>query len=209
VLGLDVSAPMLEVATRRATDAGLRNARFVVADASTHRFEGRFDLIFSRFGIMFFSDPVTAFRNLEGALGPGGRVTFICWGPASDNPWFRVPMAAAGTILALPEPAPPEAPGPFAFADRVRVQQILESAGFVDVTITPASPSYALGADLDTAATNAVETGPVARLLLDADEPTRQRVRAAIREAITPYQTPSGVVTASLAWIVAARKALA
>jgi hypothetical protein len=89
----------------------------------------------------------------------------------------------------------------------VRVQQILESAGFVDVAITPASPSYVLGADLDTAATNAVETGPVARLLLDADEPTRQRVRAAIREAIRPYQSPNGVVTTSSASIVAARKA--
>jgi SAM-dependent methyltransferase len=206
VLGVDVSTPMLEVASRRAREGGLPNARFVVADASTHRFDGSFDLVFSRFGIMFFADPVAAFRNLATALRSGGRLTFICWGPVAENPWFSVPMTAAGTVISLPEPTPPGAPGPFAFADRGRLRTILESAGFVDVAITPATPTYVLGPDPETAATNAVETGPVARLLLDVDEPTRQRVRGAICEAIAPYQSPSGVVIASSAWIVGARK---
>ena len=202
VLGVDVSAPMLDRARQRAKAAGLSNATFTVADASTHPFAGTFDLLMSRFGVMFFADPVAAFRNLRGALRPGGRVTFVCWAPVADNHWFRVPMASAGTVVPLPEPTPPGAPGPFSFADPARVREVLAGAGFADASVEPSSPDFTLGPDLDTAATNSVETGPVSRLLIDVDEPTRARVRAAIRDALKPYAGPRGVLLPAKTWIV-------
>ncbi len=202
VLGVDVSAPMLERARQRAKAAGLSNTTFTVADASTHPFEGTFDLLMSRFGVMFFADPIAAFSNLRRALRPRGRVTFVCWAPVADNHWFRVPMASAGTVVPLPEPTPPGAPGPFSFADPARVREVLLGAGFADASVEPSSPDFSLGPDLDAAATNSVETGPVSRLLLEVDEPTRARVRVAIRDALAPYASPRGVVLPAKTWIV-------
>lgn len=194
VLAVDVSAPMLGLARRRAQERSLSNATFAVADASTHAFEAKHDLLLSRFGVMFFRDPTAAFTNLRRALKPGGRLAFVCWGPVAENPWFRVPMVAAGTVVPLPEPTGPEEPGPFAFADRARVQRILEGAGFGQVTLERSSPGFVLGENPDTAATTAVDTGPVSRLLTEADDATRARVRTAIREAITPYLDRKSVV---------------
>jgi SAM-dependent methyltransferase len=205
VLGVDPSAPMAEVARRRALDRGLKNARFVVADASAHAFDADCDLLFSRFGVMFFADPTRAFANLRGALRQGGRAAFVCWGPVAENPWFRVPMAAAGTVIPLPEPAAPGDPGPFSLADRERLQSILEAAGFLGVHVDRVSPLFVLGADLDQAATNAIETGPVSRLLLDVDEATRKRVRSAIREQLAPHASAGGLALSSAAWVVTAR----
>lgn len=209
VLGVDVSAPMLERARQRAGSRGLSRVTFTEADASTHPFEGASDLVLSRFGVMFFADPVAAFTNLRRALKPGGRVAFVCWGPVVDNGWFRVPMTAAGTVIALSEPTPPGAPGPFAFADRERVLGVLRGAGFTELSVEASSPDYVLGPDVDTAATNGVETGPVARLLVEADEATRGRVRSAIRGALEPYLTARGVVLPSKTWIVRGRSTLA
>lgn len=205
LLGVDVSTPMLELARMRARQRGIENATFVAADASSYTFEPRFDLVFSRFGVMFFRDPAGAFANLRSALRPGGRLAFVCWAAVEDNPWFAVPLAAAMTILPPPEPAAPGAPGPFALADRERTRGILESAGFAEVRIERTSPPFVLGPDLDTAATNAIETGPVSRLLLDADDSTRLRVRAAIRERLGAHAGAQGVVLASAAWVATAR----
>jgi SAM-dependent methyltransferase len=205
VLGVDVSVPMLDRARRRAKAGGLSNATFTVADASTHAFDATYDLVFSRFGVMFFADAVAAFENLRGALRSGGRVTFMCWGPVADNHWFRVPMAAAGSIVDLPAPTPPGEPGPFAFADRSRVEGVLQKAGFTGVRVQSAAPEYILGADVDEAATNAVETGPVARVLVEVDAPTRARAREAIREALKPYLGAEGVLLPASTWIVQAR----
>jgi SAM-dependent methyltransferase len=205
VLGVDVSAPMLERARHRAKASGLSNATFTVADASTHPFEAAFDLLISRFGVMFFADPAAAFTNLRRALEPGGRVAFVCWAPVVDNHWFRVPMTATGTVMPLPEPTPPGDPGPFAFADPGHVREVLKRAGFVDVSVEASSPDFALGPDLDVAATNAVEVGPVSRLLLEVDGATRGRILAAIREALKPYVGTRGVVLPAKTWIVRGR----
>lgn len=205
-LGVDVSAPMVDIARTRARQRHLVNATFVVADASSYAFEPRFDLLFSRFGVMFFRDPAGAFANLRSALRPGGRLVFVCWGSVDDNPWFSVPMAAAATILPPKERTAPDAPGPYSLADPARVRGILESAGLAEIRFERTSPPLVLGPDIDTAATNAIETGPVSRLLLDADEGSRQRVRVAIRERLAPYAGPEGVILASAAWVVTAHK---
>ena len=118
VLGVDVSEPMLARARERARHAGVDNLQFQRGDAQVTPFEpGSFDLVHSRFGIMFFEDPPAAFANMRRALAPNGRVTFVCWQPLSENPWMRIPMAAALPHIELPPIPAPGAPGPFALGD--------------------------------------------------------------------------------------------
>lgn len=134
VLGVDISRPLVEEARRLLDAEGVRNASAEEADAQTFPFEQEgFDLVFSRFGIMFFEDPEAAFRNLRSALRPGGRLSFVCWPSPRENPFMVIPLAAAGKHVALPEPGEPDAPGPFAFADLERVQSILSRSGFGEV----------------------------------------------------------------------------
>ena len=206
VLGVDLSAPMVARAKERAASAGVRNATFALGDATTHPFESNADLVFSRFGVMFFPDPVAAFKNLRGALRAGGRMAFLCWAAPGDNPWMHVPVAAASSIVTPPPPPAPDDPGPFALANRDRVSGILEQARFVDVRIEAFASEYCFGPDLDAAAAFAVETGPAARLLGDVDDATRARARVAVREALTPYLGPRGVTLATSTWLVSARR---
>ncbi len=129
VTGIDLSAPMLERAQARAAGLGLANVRFLNADAQTTPLgSAAFDLIFSRFGVMFFADPTAAFANLRASLAPGGRVSFVCWQELKLNPWMRVPLLAAAQHIPLPAPAAPDAPGPFSFAAPARVRGILASS---------------------------------------------------------------------------------
>ncbi len=145
VLGVDVSAPMLEVARRRVAADGLSQAEVLLADAATHRFAaGQADLIFSRFGVMFFDAPVEAFINLRQALATGGRLFFACWRPFKHNDWFAVPFKAVVPHLPPQEKPEPDAPGPFAFADPERVT-ILGLAGFSDVAIRPVDTMLTVG----------------------------------------------------------------
>jgi len=117
VLGLDVSKAMLARARERARGQRLVNVEFAHADASTYAFAGDRDVVFSRFGVMFFREPIAAFTNLRRALGPGGRLTFVCFGDRELNTWWTVPVAAASTVVAPPPPTPPREPGPFALAE--------------------------------------------------------------------------------------------
>jgi len=118
VTGIDISTVMLDRARQVAQEAGVRNVEFVNADAQTYTFPAAaFDVMFSRFGVMFFIDAVTAFAHLRAALRPEGRVAFVCWRSLFDNPWMLVPMMAAASHVQLPAPPAPDAPGPFAFAD--------------------------------------------------------------------------------------------
>jgi len=203
VVGVDVSEPMLGLARHRAR--GRANVSFSLADASTQAFEDGFDLLFSRFGVMFFADPEAAFRSLRRALRPSGRVAFVCWGPTRDNPWFSIPMAAAATVVPLPAPTPPDEPGPFSFSDPARVERILKAAGFSDVAASPVSPPFFLGTDPDAAAAFSIEAGPVSRLLVDAAPETRTAVLAAIRIALTSHAGPDGLALPTSAWVVRAR----
>jgi SAM-dependent methyltransferase len=207
VVGVDVSVPMLEVAKARADRAGIANVRFLESDAQTHRFEASSaNAVFSRFGVMFFSDPVAAFANIRHALAPGGRLAFVCWRAMSENPLMTAPMLAAAPHLPEP-PAPPGdpfAPGPFAFADRDRVFGILSHAGFADIEITPHDQPLTTG-DVEQTVEVSMRIGPLGRLLAERPD-LRARVVDAIREAVTPLATADGVFFDSATWIVTARK---
>ena len=184
VTGVDISAPMLARARERAGELGLRNLRFLEADVQEAKLgEQAFDLVFSRFGVMFFADPKSAFANLRASLAPGGRLAFVCWQEVKRNPWMLVPTLAIAQVVPLPPPPEPGAPGPFAFADPTRVRAILEGAGFAEVAIEPFLGRCGRG-DLDEAAEFSLVVGPAARALADASEDQRAAATAAVREAL-------------------------
>lgn len=208
VLGIDISQPMLARAQERQHELGTANLTFLRADAQTYPFEReRFDLIFSRFGIMFFDDPPAAFSNLRTALRSDGRLCFLCWQSLEKNEWVRVPLRAASQHVELPAPPAPGAPGPFAFADPDRVRRVLVAGGFTDVSFETYEAALSLGGatSVDDAVEFMLEIGPIATLLRDADPSVRTRVAQAIREALIPYASRDGVSLGGTAWIVSAR----
>jgi len=210
VLGIDISQPMLARARERQNELGIKNLEFLCADAQTYSFEReRFDLICSRFGVMFFDDPTAAFGNLRPALRSDGRLCFLCWQALEKNEWARVPLMAATRHIQPPAPPAPEAPGPFAFADPERIRRILEGGGFKEVSCESYEAELSMGGarTVDEAVEFSLEIGTVARLLPGADTDTRTRVAQSIREALTPYASQYGVSLHGAAWIVLARPA--
>jgi SAM-dependent methyltransferase len=203
VLGVDISTPMLELARQRISSAKLSNVHFKNADAQTATLPGsHFDLLFSRFGVMFFVDPTAAFTNLARALKPGGRLTFVCWQPLPMNPWVRDPMLAIAKHLPTPPtPPPPGTPGPFAFGDAARTQGILESAGFSGVSLEPLTGELSLGKTVDEAVAFATEMGPVGALLADTSDAVRKAAAQAMRELFQGRAQPSGVSLGYACWI--------
>ena len=138
VVGVDISEPMLDVALRRRPSAPDLQVAFRKLDAQTGDLgHGFFDAAYSRFGVMFFGDPVAAFANIRASLKPGGRLAFVCWRPVSENPWMQAPLQAALPLLPPVTPPDPTAPGPFAFADLSRVRSILANSGYGSATINP------------------------------------------------------------------------
>ena len=191
VLGVDVSKPMLDQARASQGDFG-GVVEWQEADAGSFRFApGEADLLISRFGVMFFAEPLAAFRNMRHGLSKGGRLAMLCWRPLVDNPWFNVPRTAVLQVVPPPEPTSPDAPGPLAFSDAARVGAILAHAGFTDVRSSVASAPLQLDADPDGELEAAVEFltmfGPASRLILDADAAVRPRAIAAVREAVQTY----------------------
>jgi len=209
VVGVDLSADLLAEARRRAAAAGARNLDFVEADAGSHPLgENRFDLLFSRFGVMFFADPTAAFANLRRAMRPGGRLVFVCWTRFKDNPWALVAYAAAAQHLPPLPPLGPEDPGPFAFGDPERVRRILGGSRWNEVRLDPIEHPVALatGGGLDEALSFCGSGSPVSRLLADAPEEGKARALAAVRAALAPYEMADGrVELPGRCWLVTAR----
>jgi SAM-dependent methyltransferase len=208
VLGVDVCAPMLARARERSRN--LPNVAFLEADAQTHRFDpAGTDAAFSRFGVMFFADPTSAFANLRAALRSAGRLVFVCWQELSKNPWCTVPLGALAAHVPLPPPPAPGEPGPFSFGDAARVRSILEGAGFTAIEIDALEQPLGLGdgGGIEQAVEFAVEVGPTARLVRDVAPDVKSRVRDAIHTALLPFAGPGGVRLPSACWIVAARNA--
>lgn len=205
VTGVDISAPMLDVARARPVLEGTATPTFVECDAQTAELgEGIYDAIFSRFGVMFFSDPVAAFKNLHRALKPHGRLTFVCWRPFQDNLWMRLPMEAARPFLPAPTPSDPTAPGPFAFADADRVQSILTQAGFTGIGLRPFDMAIG-GSPLDQTVALTFKVGPLASILREQPD-LKPVVEEAVMAAVSAYQTPQGVLMPAAVWIVSATK---
>jgi SAM-dependent methyltransferase len=206
VLGVDVSAPMLARAAER-LPPGAR-VKLVRADATTYQFElAAFDLLFSRFGVMFFAEPARAFANLRTALKPSGRLAFACWRKFDENPWLQVPLRAAlEHVPPLPRPGP-EDPGPFSFASQQRVHRILADAGFQSVILEPRDfdLDIAFGGGIEEAVEAAMALGPTSRALQDQGPETRSAVATSIRRALQPYQCDKRVVLAGAIWLVTAR----
>lgn len=187
VLGLDIAPGMVAGARRRAEAAGCENATFTVGDAQVADLgDGAFQGAFSRFGIMFFADPVAAFANIRRCLAPGGRLSFCCWQPPMANEWMTVPTMVALGVLGMAPPQPdPAAPGPFAFADPDFVRSVLEAAGFGDGDIDLRNDVVELPeADIAARAASSLRQGMVAELLKDAADDTRQRVQAALVDTL-------------------------
>jgi SAM-dependent methyltransferase len=209
VVGVDVSGPMLAVARRRAAEAGLANVELIEADAGAVELPRAFDVIYSRFGWMFFADSVAALRHLRGAAVAGGRLAFVGWRGIAENDWATVPLEAVSSLVALPPPSSPDAPGPFAFGDRSRIERVLAAAGWVDVAVVPFDRPYAIGTDLEGAVRFAMQLGPAARALADAglatDDALRDRARTVLTDALAAHVGPDGAVTMRGAtWLVTA-----
>ena len=202
--GLDISAPMLNVARARA-EAQNANVEFVEADAAAHDFQPVFDLVFSRFGVMFFADPVAAFANVRKALAPKGRLVFVCWRALKDNLWASVPLMAAKELLPPQEAVDPYAPGPFAFAEKLRLESILRDAGFAAVRIEAFDGQMGLGATAEDATGFVFEIGPLARAARELDEPLRAKIRETVLQALKPHQTSMGVTLPAACWFVEAK----
>jgi SAM-dependent methyltransferase len=205
VTGIDISAPNLALARARA-HAGMADVNFIEADAATYDFQPVFDLAFSRFGAMFFDEPVGAFTNIRKGLAKHGRLVFVCWRTFRENAWSFVPYEAALNLLPPQEPMHPHAPGPFAFADDARVRLILDEAGFRDIAIKPLDTTVNLGATIDDALTEALTIGPLARAAAELDERQREEIRRRIAPVIAKFQTTYGVVAPAAVWLVSARK---
>ena len=203
VVGVDISQPMLDVAFRRSRTADLQ-VTFRKLDAQTGDLgDGLFDAAFSRFGVMFFSDPVAAFANIRASLKPGGRLAFVCWRALNENPWMQAPLQAA--LPLLPPLAPPDraAPGPFAFADPSRVRSILADSGYGSVTINPFDADIG-GEDLDQTLKLALRIGPLGRALREHPEFVGN-VTDAVRDVLSEYLTSNGVRMPAAVWIALAR----
>ncbi|HEY1632065.1 MAG TPA: methyltransferase domain-containing protein [Rhizomicrobium sp.] len=203
VEAIDISAPMLDLARERTKAAGVKIG-FMQADAATHLFSARFDLVFSRFGVMFFGDPVSAFANIREALARRGRLAFVCWRGVGENLWASVPIAAARDLIP-PQPAgDPHAPGPFAFADRDRLHGILEQAGFANIRIEALDTTMYMGTNVTEAAQQALNIGPLARAATELDEAQREKIRGVVATAMEKHKTAQGVTPAAACWLVGA-----
>lgn len=203
VVGVDVSQPMLEVARERARARGFSHLRFVEADAQVGDLgRAAYDAVYSRFGVMFFADPVAAFRNVHAAMKPGSPLAFVCWRTAAENPWMFAPLEAARPLLPPLPASDPLAPGPTAFADPDRVRAVLGGAGFRDVAVDPLD--LLIGAhDLEATTALSLRIGPLGAFLREHPE-YRARVMPVVRDSLTPYAAGGVVRMPSATWLVRA-----
>lgn len=209
-VGLDVSAPFLEIATREAEEAGIANASFVVADAQVADLGGPYDYVFSRMGIMFFADPAAAFANVRAAMAPGGRFSAAVWRRKEDNGWARVPELVVARHLE-PEPADSgDGTGPFSMVDADLVSGRLLAAGFEGISLTRCDLPMRMGADLDSAVEYALRMGPAGaalRLWGERADEFRPRIETELREALADLETPAGVLAPASTWLLGATAA--
>jgi len=208
VLGIDISPDLVAATTRRARDAGITNVRFLCADAANVSLgDDRYDRLCSRFGSMFFADPIAAFANLRSLLKPGGRIDLAVWGPPTENPWMLEGMAVARRHVEMPTPMP-RAPGPFAFEDLDYLREVLGGAGFLEPQIVAAKGLLPVGGpDAKPEAAQAFVRHALAfgQALLDYPEAIQAQVADELTELYDEYFLPGeGVMMGYTAWLVSA-----
>jgi len=210
VIGVDISRPMLALANQRAVDAEYTHVEFVHGDAQTMAPPAQpADVVVSRFGVMFFDDPVAAFTNIARMTHPGGRLAFVCWGPVESNEWMWVPGLAVSSILPMPPAPEPTAPGPFAFADTDRVESILTAAGWEDVTFEDITDATYVGGPgtVEDAVDFVITSSAMAIGLADKSEDDIAEVRRILAETFAPQYDHIGVRYPALARVVHAVRA--
>jgi len=206
VTGLDLSAPMLQIAQQRATEQGL-NVDFVEGDAQSASFDQPFDVVLSRFGVMFFDDPKAAFANFARATRPGGRLGFVCWQEMLANEWIAVPAMAAVAHVGVPELPEPGAPSPFSMADKEWTRALLdESGGWSGVAIEEHTEQMQLGHDAEDVIAFLL-SDEMGRRLVDGKDPKAiEAATEAAVEALRPFETPEGVVLKGAYWLVTGQR---
>lgn len=202
-IGVDISEPMIAVARARAARDS-STASFIRADAQDLSFESaRFDMIISRFGVMFFADPVSALANLRCAATDDAELCFLAWRSSEENPFMTTAERAAAPLLPTIPPRELDAPGQFAFADSRRVARNLEEGGWAEIDIQPVEcPCAFPETDLVRYFT---QLGPLARVLHEADERTRTRIIAKVRAAFDPFVHADEVRFNAACWKIGAR----
>ena len=210
VLGVDVAERFIELARQEAAQAGVPNVGFVTGDVQSMTLEGPFDYAFSRFGTMFFANPVAALRNVREALVPGGRLCMVVWRRKLDNDWMHRAEVTVERFVQEPEEhdEPTCGPGPFSMADADTTSQILVGAGFEEIELRRFDTPNLMGRDLEEAVALVTALGPageVIRTAGDDAERVRPQVEAALREALADFAGPDGVYGPASSWIVSAR----
>jgi len=209
VVGLDCCDAFLEKGRRDAAAEGLANVRFVVADVQTYPFEREFDFCFSRFGMMFFANPVIAMRNIRAALKSGATLMFITWRALADNPWLGMPKAVVSRFLPPPgEDAQTCGPGPFSMADPDVVTAQLKAAGFVDYAFERIDGPVMIGRDVEQAVEFQLALGPAGEIVREAGalaEARREEIGAALRTELARHARIDGVWMESSSWTITAR----
>ena len=203
ILGVDISPALIEIAGSRAEGA---NCRFVVADAAQWRSADHVpDLIVSRHGVMFFDDPVAAFRTMAGSSSPGARLVFSCFRSPELNDWAVEPLR----LLGVPNATEPGSPGPFAFADEARVATLLEQAGWGGIEAEPVDFTYIAGAGDDPVG-DALDyfsrIGPAARAMRELDPDKRANFRSEMATLLRNHLADGTVVFQAAAWVWTAKK---
>ena len=203
VQGVDLSQPMLERAQARSNQV-----EFIRGDAASFTPKQPYDLIFSRFGVMFFTDPTSAFKHLHSTLTGHGRLVFVCWQAPAANPWMSITGRAIAPYLPQSEsPTDPTAPGPFAFADADHVHAILSDSGFQNIRLNAFSAALHVGNDPQDALKLQTRVGPAARVMAELDGETRDQALDAARTALAAHQADNGIHLDAAVWIASATAA--
>lgn len=203
VTGVDVSESMLQHARSRVSEKADLN--FIKADAATYQFNEPFDLLLSRFGIMFFDKPLAAFQNLRAAMKPEGRMSFVCWQSPKLNHWVSLPMMAVKDLLPEAEAPDPLAPGPFAFADPERIRKTLSGASWKDIEIEDIRWSIKIGRNVDEAVQFVLKIGPLARALRELPAHATEEVQKRVRTTMENKAQSDGVLLEAASWLVSAK----
>jgi len=208
IVAVDISEPMLEVARQRVAESGLRNVTLLLGDAQLFAFEqAAFDIATSRMGVMFFAEPVTAFRNLRDALKPGGRLVFACWAPLAENRHWLISYEIAVRLLGPAVTSPEHEVGPLAFGNPDYVRRILAGAGFADISIERAHPTI-IGGSAEEEARQALMMGPTARLIetKNPSEAVRQKIADEVAAAFAALASAGPIRLPATIFLVTARK---